>query len=566
MRRIRSALVLLAMVPMIGMSRVAHADDPPLPLVPYPKNVVQKEGCFAITKDTRIVIGEGIQEGDANGVAILNEDVERLLGGALRIERPAAMPKESVIAFDGFGAYPLIENACAERGFAIPKDLPSEGYFISVRSGAILAGAKDRRGMVCASLTLGQLMTKRDWAVEVPCCDIVDYPSLPMRICHMQVPAYTVQGWNLFERRAAEKPEIYRDFKTMKDYLPLLEHMTRTALRHKMNGVFIDLCNVFRFTSCPDMALPQAAPVADLKPIIELARRYYAEPIPQLNLLSHQEHFLAKVRPDLMLVKLAEFPKKRVSDYGDFFYWEPVYDPNNPEVRKIVAAVLDETIELFRPAILHIGHDECGALAFVPRKNDREITDLFAGSVRFLHGYLKERNVRTMMWGDMLLSELQFPTGSAHGAHPGAPTWPAIKDIPKDVIVADWQHYPFARPYPDAGGAREDFPSSLYFSDNGFSVMGAVLGKFAKEKNDLDRWQKIRTHNQNFSRYVAGLNHGKRPDNGGGLGMIVSHWYLNPLWLDAARDERAASILSASEQFWNAGERRDPVTWRNWTN
>ncbi|NOZ24269.1 MAG: family 20 glycosylhydrolase [Planctomycetes bacterium] len=565
MKRIRPLSTILAAA--IGtLLCVAHAGEPPLPLVPYPKSVVVREGRFPITKDTRIVVGTNIPEADANGAAILNEDIERMLGGRLRIERSGTMSKESVIIFDGFGAYPIIAKACEERRFAIPKDLPPEGYFISIRGDGVFIGAKDRRGMVCAALTLGQLMVKRNGSIEVPCCDIVDFPSLAMRICHMQVPAYTVQGWNLFERRAEQKPEMYQNFKTMNDYLPLLEHMTRMALRYKMNGILIDLCNVFRFTSCPDMALPQAMPVAGLKPIIELTRKYYAEPIPQLNLLSHQEHFLAKARPDLMLVKLAQYPKKRVARYDDFFYWEPVYDPNNSEVRKIVAGVIDETIDLFRPTILHIGHDECGALGFVPRKKDREITALFAGSVRFLHDYLKRRNVRTMMWGDMLLNQRQFPTGSAHGAHPGAPTWPAAKDIPKDVIIADWQYYPFVRPYPDTGGPRADFPSSLYFSDNGFAVVGAVLGKLAITKKHIDRWRRHRAHNQNFSRYVAGLNPDGKPDKGIGLGMIVSHWYLNPPWLDAVRDEKAMSILTSAEQFWNAGQRRDPVVWRNWNN
>jgi len=134
--------------------------------------------------------------------------------------------------------------------------------------------------------------------------------------------------------------------------------------------------------------------------------------------------------------------------------------------------------------------------------------------------------------------------------------------MPKDVIIADWHYYPFPRQYPDTGGPREDFPSSLYFSDNGFEVTGAVLGKLAKTKKLLGRWQRNRAHSQRFSRYVAGLNPDKKPDKGKGLGMIVSHWYLNPLWLDAVRDGRSMSILTASEQFWNAGARRDPVVWR----
>jgi len=555
------AAALWMMVILCVTSASAHSEDAVFPLVPYPKRVVREEGAFRVTEDTIIVVGAQIDDEDANGAAILNEHIASVMGQALPVKRRADFPSGRAIVFDGFGDYALISPPCAKHGFDIPKELPAEGYFVVVRPEHILVGARDRRGMVCAALTLGQLLTRAGGGAQIPCCSIVDYPSMPMRICHMQVPAMTVQGWNLFEWRAAQRPKVFKGFRRMKDFMPILEHMTRMALEHKMNGIMIDLCNSFRFRSYPQMALPQAVPVEDLRPIIRTAKKYYADAIPYLNLFAHQEHFLAKSRPDLMLVKLREFPKKRVTRYDDFFYWEPIYDPNNPEVRRIVTSVIDETVELFKPKYLHIGHDECGALAFVPRKKNREITALFSGSVNFLHAHLRKHHVRTMMWGDMLLGVRQFPSGAAHGDMQGAPTTRAINDIPKDVIIADWHYYPYARPYPDTGGPRTDFPSSLYFSDKGFDVLGVTLVKLALTKKQRDRWRAHRAHNQNFARCVARLNPERSPSKGRGMGMIVSHWYLNPLWLDPLRRGKAVSVLAAAEQFWNAGARRDPVCW-----
>jgi len=543
----------------------AAGDEEAYPLVPYPKVLEPRSGVFTLKDDAAILVSSKVDEADANGAKLFAEDVERALGVKLPVTHGADLPAVNVIAFDGFDVYPLVRDACAERGVAVPEELPAEGYFISIRSDRILAGAADRRGMVCAAMTLGQLLREQDGTVELPCCDIVDHPSLPLRICHMQVPALTVQGWNMFEWRAAQDPKLYRNFPTMKEHMPILEQMTSMALQHKLNAVMIDLCNVFRFESFPDMALPQAVPLKDLKPIIDMCRRYYVEPIPGLNLFAHQEHFLARARPDLMLVKLAEFPKKRVTKYEDFFYWEPVYDPNNPEVRKIVTAVLDETIELFTPKYLHIGHDECGALAFVPRQDNKEIPDLFSGSVKFLHEHLKRRGVRTMMWGDMLLGQRMFPTGAAHGDRQGAPVAQAIKDIPRDVIITDWHYWPYARHYPDKGGPRDDFPSSLYFTDKGFDVLGSTVGKLATTQKHLEKSERHRAHSLNFTKYVAGLNREKARSKGEALGMMVTHWYLNPRWLDSLRQGRAPSVSASAEQFWNAGARRDPVCWRNWS-
>lgn len=535
---------------------------PTLPLVPYPRQVTPRPGVFTVRPASRILVGSQMDAADTNGVKLFNEHLAKLSGAPLPVERAAASTASADIVFDGFGNYPLIAETAKTRGFTIPDELPAEGYWLCVRESGILVGASDRRGMVCAALTLEQLCRQEGNTIAVPCCDIVDYPRLDLRICQMQVPALTVQGWNLFEWRAKQDPKGHADFKTMKDGLPILEQMTRAALQLKMNAVMIDLCNVFRFESYPDMALPQAVPLADLQPTIDLCRTYYAEPIPALNLLAHQEHFLAQARPELMLVKLAEFPKKRVSRYEEFFYWEPVYDPNHPEVRRIVTAVIDETVQLFRPRYLHIGHDECGALKFVPRKHDKEIRNLFSGSVNFLHDHLKKHGVRTMMWGDMLLNQRMFPTGAAHGAYPGAPIAGAIDDIPRDIIITDWHYWPYTHHYPDTGGTRKDFPSSLYFSDHGFDVVGTTLAKLAGNKKQIEARKRNRAHSRNFAAYVDNLPEpGADAGKGAGLGMMVSHWYLGPRWLPELSDGRAASVTAAAEHFWNAGQRRDPISW-----
>jgi len=544
-------------------SDAASAPAPPaLSLVPYPRQVTPHPGVFTVRPTSGILVGSQMLAADTNGVKLFNEYLAKLSGAPLPVERAAAATESCDILFDGFGSYPLIAETAKAWGCTIPTDLPAEGYWLCIRESGILVAAADRRAMVCAALTLEQLCRQEGDAIVLPCCDIVDYPQLSLRICQMQVPALTVQGWNLFDWRAKKDPRGYADFKTMKDGLPILEQMTRAALQLKMNAVMIDLCNVFRFESYPEMALPQAVPLSDLQPIIDLCRMYYAEPIPALNLLAHQEHFLAQARPDLMLVKLAEFPKKRVSRYEEFFYWEPVYDPNNPEVRRIVSAVIDETVKLFRPRYLHIGHDECGALRFVPRKHDKEIRDLFSGSVNFLHDYLKKHNVQTMMWGDMFLNQRMFPSGAAHGAYPGAPIAAAIDDIPKDVIITDWHYWPYTRHYPDAGGPRQDFPSSLYFSDQGFDVIGTTLAKLAANEKQIKALKRHRAHSRNYAAYVGDLPEpGTGGEKGAGLGMMVSHWYLGPRWLPELSDGRATSVTTAAEQFWNAGQRLNPITW-----
>ncbi|NQT93014.1 MAG: hypothetical protein HQ559_09645, partial [Lentisphaerae bacterium] len=205
-----------------------------LPLVPYPRQVTPHPGVFVVRPASCILVGSQMRVADTNGVKLFNEHLSKLSGAPLSVERVAASTASADIVFDGFGSYPLIAETAKTRGCPIPDELPAEGYWLCVRESGILVGASDRRGMVCAALTLEQLCRREGGTVVVPCCDIVDYPRLDLRICQMQVPALTVQGWNLFEWRAKQDPKGHANFKTMEDGLPILEQMTRAALQLKM--------------------------------------------------------------------------------------------------------------------------------------------------------------------------------------------------------------------------------------------------------------------------------------------------------------------------------------------
>jgi hypothetical protein len=189
---------------------------------------------------------------------------------------------------------------------------------------------------------------------------------------------------------------------------------------------------------------------------------------------------------------------------------------------------------------------------------------LFAYSVKFLRDYLKERHrARTMIWGDMLLSQRVF-NGTAHGAYQGAPVHLAIDDIPKDVIIVDWQYYPFSHPYPETGPPRRDFPSSRFFCAKGFDVIGATLQKPMRSVRQMKRFQRSVNHSAHFSKYVGGLNPERERGKGRPLGMAVTHWYLNPTFQPDLDRGKVASIVVAGEHFWNAGEHVEPAPFARW--
>ena len=550
----RTATGMTAALLVAGLTAQVGAAD--INLHPEVKQLRQGSGTFTAPETLTIVVNSAIAQADANGALILQEKLaEKKI--AARIVRADSAPSGQCVVMDGFGAYPLATAAMIE---APEKELPPEGYFVSVSSDRIVAGAVDRRGLVCAALTIAQLFDAK--TRSAPAVSIIDWPSLSFRASHLQVPVITLQGVNILEDRLKAKPAVYEHFRTMADYIKLFDLYAQKALDGKMNAILIELNQGFRFAAYPNMALPQSVDLQALKPVIERINRYYAHAIPNFNLFAHQEHFLGVARPDLMLIKLRRVPKKAKNGYDEVFYYEPIYDPHSKEVQQIVTRCIDEAMLLFgRPRYIHIGHDECDALRFVLRKKTKEIVDLFSYSVNYLSDYVREKHgARAMIWGDMLLSTRSFGV-QGRGNTPGAPIAASIGDLSKDVIICDWQYYPHTPSYPIVQTPETDkfFPTSLYFSENGFHVVGATL-VFQQLPEGHKLWQEKREpHSRNFANFIRGLPRVREPGEDGkgvGLGMIVTNWYMNPVTYKFLQRDKLYGLKISCEHFWNSTPNR----------
>jgi len=202
--------------------------------------------------------------------------------------------------------------------------------------------------------------------------------------------------------------------------------------------------------------------------------------IPELKLLTHQEKTFGSNYPALMFNKVT-------------------YDPRKQGVYDLIFPVMQELINITGCGRFLIGHDEAaGFNAATAQKwlNYGQViipAELYLQDTLKLYNFLKARNVRTMMWGDMLISPTEFPTMRAqnlHGVKPGYGK--AMRDkLPKDIIIGDW-HY---------DDIQKDFPSTAAFAKEGFTVMGAV-------------WDNPITI-KNFSAYA---------DTHGARGMISTTW------------------------------------------
>ena len=150
--------------------------------------------------------------------------------------------------------------------------------------------------------------------------------------------------------------------------------------------------------------------------------------IPETPSLSHCD-YLVRTYPEIR-------ERKEDTDYPD------TYCPSNPKTYEILFDVLDEIYDVFTPEFINIGHDELFSIGLCEKCKDHEPTELFVQDVLKIKSYLEQKNVRIMMWADMLSNKLPRH-GGAGRSEKGDPQYvPPLFEIrnmlPRDIIMIDW--------------------------------------------------------------------------------------------------------------------------------
>lgn len=194
----------------------------------------------------------------------------------------------------------------------------------------------------------------------------------------------------------------------------------------------------------------------DISQIINYAKAYGFEVIPEVKLLTKQQ-------------KTFDFTNKSL------LHNEKTYNPNNPNVYKHVFALIDEILAIDEFNYFHIGHDEVYGSDTRRKKVKALNQSSFVKDVITINDYLKRKNVKTMMWADMLWDREKFKIPQA-GVKYLKGYEDAINHIPKDIILCDW-HY---------RSNSKDFPTYKYFVDLGFETWGVTWDNFEVTEHFTD--------------------------------------------------------------------------------
>lgn len=406
-------------------------------LYPEPQRFVRLPGEFVVTSNTVIVVPDGAEGVFLRAAERLQEELTEYRGIGLKLIRESEWnPRRSAILIGTRTASPGLAEVFA--GAQVASD-QAEAFVLSVTSGRIAVAGSDPRGAWYGVQALLQLFRWDGSSLVVPCVRVGDWPDFAVRAMMLTLGSST--------------------------QMDFLRHTLRRVLpRQRVNMVFIGGASIGKviWASHPEVAGPNAFSPEQIRELADLARENFIEPVPHVQGFGHTGP-LGRARPDLLAPKAAGR--------------SPCFDITRNDVRSFIFGLYADAIDAFQAkGYFHVGFDEARGLELIC--GDRTHAEVVAEHITAVHGWLKTRGLRMIMWADMLLDHETFRSSSA--ANSEAPhygnvnTAPALEVIPKDVLLANW-YYGAAEEHPQIEHLQragfELFPTTWYKPENNFRLL-----------------------------------------------------------------------------------------------
>jgi len=382
-------------------------------LIPYPKKIIEFQGNFHISGETWILLDINCNYADFEAARALQHEILANTGfrPAIRKGRYPDAP-ESPDADNGL--IMLGKSISQDMASAAVKTLPApvsvpggniascgaaeQSYRLSVSSKAIKIEGGGTSGLYYGIQTLRQLV--RNFASDIPCMEIEDYPSLEAR------------GFS---------------HDTTRGRVPGLETLKELADRlsfYKINQLQLYIEHSFAFRRHSEIWTDSDPLTAEeILELDEYCRKRCIELVPSLSSFGHLYHALIS-HSFRHLNEYDNIPEKpfmwtdRMSHY--------TLDASNPESLEFVKEMTDEFIPLFSSDKFNICCDETFDLGM--GKNRALVDDIGRGKlylyfIKGLAEHLKSHRKKVMLWGDMLL---EYPE--------------IIGELPGNVTILNWNY------------------------------------------------------------------------------------------------------------------------------
>lgn len=173
---------------------------------------------------------------------------------------------------------------------------------------------------------------------------------------------------------------------------------------------------------------------SQVREIVDSIECFGIEVIPEVQTLAHIE-YITNAYPEF--AELGSFMKIATPEQLKWINHpqipEHCYCPHNEKCMQIVYDIIDEIVEVVRPKrYVHIGHDEAYHLGLCPECSKKGAPRVYVEHVRALYDYLAAKGLGTMLWSDMLHTDMYY-TGEAFDF--------VKRELPKDLMLLDFTWY-----------------------------------------------------------------------------------------------------------------------------
>ena len=411
-------------------------------ILPVPREVTKRDGRLKVDESVIILVPELASSSDLFLASFLSAEMASQYGMALRIRRTTAIPKTERFFLMGDASNPLVRQYREARGLHVSSgSAQPEGYALDATEQSVAILGNDNPGAFYGLQTLRRILEKSDDGLSVPAQRIVDWPHQPFRGIYIFLPGRRhIPYFKRFVREVMAPCKLNR--------LIIETDAGMQFDRHpELNAGWIDFTRDMKYTRrgrstgpheqfqdsgnmvFTDGGVLEKEEVAEL---VQYARQHYVDVIPEISTLTHSYYLLTRHR-ELAEIQAAE--------------WPDTYCPSEPATYNLAFEVMDEYLEVMKPRMVHIGHDEWRMpWGICPRCKGKDPTVLFAEDVNKNYSFLRERNVEVAMWGDHLiervrgkvLQDARSPEGYQYQT-PGALSPQQVRDlIPKDILIFNW--------------------------------------------------------------------------------------------------------------------------------
>ena len=390
-----------------------------------------------------------------------------------------------------------------------PSDLPPEGYRLHLCEGISLS-AGDEPGLFYGLQTLQQLL---DASGPLRRCTIADRPALAVR-------------------------GFYFDLTRQVPTVDFLKRIVDRLAAVKINTLMIQYREFFPYEGFPLIVSEQAYTPREVAGFVRYARDRCVRIVPLLQSLAFQEHILrAEAYAHL---------RERPRDISALC-------PTHPQSFRLYKALARQLIDAHPQShFFHLGGDEATTVGHCPRCKQAQAgagkATLVSGFTNKIIRFLTKRDLRPLMWADMLFGHLEDPE-IASAARTDAPlerisySSDMFAELSRDVIAADWDYWstgprtPAAKRSPYKGIAGFGHVGRLV--DAGFQVIGFPSSShaFNTERNGID-------HQLAFANITAFARELRRRKC---LGMVNTFWPTDALGQAWWHDLQSVSHPNADE-------------------